>query len=139
LAGTSLSMEARILGAADVYRALVEARPHRPALASEQARDELNAEVMRGRLDGDAVNGVLKAAGHRVRKRRAWPHGLTSREVEVLALIARGHSSREVARRLHLAEKTVRNHVEHIYAKIGCATRAEASLFAMRHGLLDSV
>jgi hypothetical protein len=38
---------------------------------------------------------------------------------------------------LHLAEKTVGNHVEHIYTKIGSSTRAEASLFAMQHGLLD--
>jgi HD-GYP domain-containing protein (c-di-GMP phosphodiesterase class II) len=138
LTGNSLSVLARILAAADVYRALIETRPHRRALTTDEATEELTAEVMHGRLDGDAVNAVLKAAGHRVRKRRAWPSGLTSREVEVLALIARGHSSREVAGRLQLSEKTVRNHVEHIYAKIGSSSRAEASLFAMRHGLLDS-
>jgi HD-GYP domain-containing protein (c-di-GMP phosphodiesterase class II) len=138
LTGNSQSLPARILAAADVYCALIEARPHRPPLAPAEATDQLNAEVKGGRLDGDAVSAVLKAAGHRVPKRRGWPGGLTSREVEVLALIARGHSSREVARRLHLSEKTVRNHVEHIYAKIGSSSRAEASLFAMRHGLLDS-
>jgi DNA-binding NarL/FixJ family response regulator len=93
--------------------------------------------VKRGRLDGDAVNAVLTAAGHRVRTRREWPRGLTAREVEVLGLIARGQSNRDVARRLHVAEKTVGNHVEHIYVKIGSSTRAEASLFAMKHGLLD--
>lgn len=90
-----------------------------------------------GRLDGDAVNAVLSADGHRVRRRRQWPRGLTAREVEVLRLIARGCSNRDVASRLHLAEKTVGNHVEHIYTKIGSSTRAEASLFAMQHGLLD--
>lgn len=138
-AGNALSPAARILAAADVYRALIEPRPHRPALGAEEASRELRLEVKQGRLDGDAVNAVLMAAGHRVRKRREWPCGLTPREVEVLCLIARGHSNRHVARHLQLAEKTVGNHVEHIYAKIGCSTRAEASLFAMQHGLLDLV
>ena len=58
-------------------------------------------------------------------------------EVEVLALIARGSTNRDVAHRLQIAEKTVGNHVEHIYVKLGSSTRAEASLFAMQHGLLD--
>jgi HD-GYP domain-containing protein (c-di-GMP phosphodiesterase class II) len=137
LGGNALSIAARVLAAADVYRALLEPRPHRPDFAPAEAAEELRIEVREGRLDGDAVNAVLKAAGHRVRKRRQWPRALTPREVEVLALIARGHSTRDVARRLQLAEKTVGNHVEHIYAKIGSSTRAEASLFAMQHGLLD--
>jgi HD-GYP domain-containing protein (c-di-GMP phosphodiesterase class II) len=137
LAGEALSLATRILGAADVYGALIEPRPHRPALAPAEAAEELRTEVKEGRLDGDVVNAVLRAGGHRVRKRREWPRGLTPREVEVLGLIARGHSNRYVARSLQLAEKTVGNHVEHIYAKIGSSTRAEASLFAMKHGLLD--
>jgi DNA-binding NarL/FixJ family response regulator len=41
-----------------------------------------------------------------------------------------------IAQRLHIAHKTVRNHVEHIYAKIGVSTRAGTSLYAMQHGLL---
>lgn len=60
----------------------------------------LRAEVRAGRLDGEAVNAVLKAAGHRAPARREWPAGLTAREIEVLALLARGHSNREIARRL---------------------------------------
>ncbi len=137
LAGNLLSLRARILGAADVYRALIEPRPHRPALLPAAAARLMRADVAQGRLDGDAVNAVLAAGGHRVRTRRQWPRGLTAREVEVLSLIARGHSNRDVAGLLHVAEKTVGNHVEHIYAKIGSSTRAEASLFAMQHGLLD--
>ena len=137
LSGNLFSRPARILGAADVYRALIESRPHRPASTPEAAAAHLRSEVEDGRLDGDAVNAVLAAAGHRVRRRREWPAGLTPREVEVLGLIARGHSSRDVAERLGIAEKTVGSHIEHIYAKTGCSTRAEASLFAMQHGLLD--
>jgi HD-GYP domain-containing protein (c-di-GMP phosphodiesterase class II) len=139
LTGRSLAAAARILAAADVYQAMVEARPYRPAREAPQAAEELQAEVRAGRLDGDAVNAVLAAAGHRVRSTRVWPAGLTRREVEVLALIARGSTNRQVARRLQIAEKTVGNHVEHIYVKLGSSTRAEASLFAMQHRLLDPV
>ena len=85
---------------------------------------------------GWAVEAVLGAAGHRVRRRREGPAGLTAREVEVLRLLARGLSNREIAQRLTIAPKTVGNHVEHIYAKIGASTRARASLFALQHGLL---
>jgi HD-GYP domain-containing protein (c-di-GMP phosphodiesterase class II) len=137
LTGRSLPLAARILAAADVYQALTEARPHRAPREAPQAAEELQAEVKDGRLDGDAVNAVLAAAGHRVHRTRVWPAGLTRREVEVLALIARGSTNRDVARRLQIAHKTVGNHVEHIYVKLGSSTRAEASLFAMQHGLLD--
>jgi DNA-binding NarL/FixJ family response regulator len=79
---------------------------------------------------------VLGAAGHRVSRRREGPAGLTQREVEVLRLLARGLSNKEIAQRLVISPKTVGNHVEHIYAKIGASTRAAAGLFAMRYGLL---
>jgi DNA-binding CsgD family transcriptional regulator len=78
----------------------------------------------------------LGAAGHRVARRRDGPAGLTAREVEVLRLLARGLSNREIAERLVISPRTVGNHVEHIYAKIGSSGRATASLFAMQHGLL---
>jgi HD-GYP domain-containing protein (c-di-GMP phosphodiesterase class II) len=138
LSGGSLGLPARILGAADVYQALVEDRPHRRAYAAEAAASVLHTEVKAGRLDGDAANAVLKAAGHRVRRRRGWPADLTPREVQVLGLLARGHTNREVARRLTVSEKTVGNHVEHIYTKIGASSRVEATLFAMQHGLIDA-
>jgi len=80
---------------------------------------------------------VLAAAGHRVARRREGPAGLTAREVDVLRLLARGMSSREIASRLVISPKTARNHIEHIYVKIGASSRATASLFAMQHGLLS--
>ena len=64
--------------------------------------------------------------------------GISAREAEILALVARGLSNREVASRLFLAPKTVSNHVEHIYTKLGVRTRTEAALFAMRHGLVEA-
>ena len=53
----------------------------------------------------------------------------------MLALAAQGHSNKEIADRLVISPKTVGNHIEHIYTKIGCSSRAEASLFAMQQGL----
>jgi DNA-binding NarL/FixJ family response regulator len=94
-------------------------------------------EVAAGRLDGGAANAVLQAAGHRVHRRRAWPAGLTGREVEVLRLVTLGFSNREIAERLVITRKTASNHVEHVYAKTGASNRARAALFAMQHGLMS--
>jgi HD-GYP domain-containing protein (c-di-GMP phosphodiesterase class II) len=136
LSGSAISRPARILAAADAYQAMREPRPYRPARSPEEAAAELRADVKAGRLDADAVEAVLGAAGHRVPRRRGGPAGLTAREVEVLRLLARGLSNKEIAARLVISPKTVGNHVEHIYAKIDASTRATASLFAMQHGLL---
>ena len=136
LAGSAISRPARILGAADAYQAMREPRPHRPARPPDDAAAELRADARAGRLDADAVEAVLGAAGHRVARRRDGPFGLTAREVEVLSLLSRGLSNKEIAQQLVITPKTVGNHVEHIYAKIGTRTRAGASLFAMQHGLL---
>jgi HD-GYP domain-containing protein (c-di-GMP phosphodiesterase class II) len=136
LAGPAISRPARILGAADAYQAMREPRPHRPARSATEAAATLRADVKAGRRDAEAVEAVLGAAGHRVARRREGPAGLTPREVEVLTLLAQGMSNKETARRLVISPKTVANHVEHIYAKIGASSRATASLFAMQHGLL---
>jgi HD-GYP domain-containing protein (c-di-GMP phosphodiesterase class II) len=139
LAGGALSPEARILAAADAYQAMSELRPHRPARSPEDASRQLREDVRTGRLDTDAVDAVLGAAGHRVPRRRDGPAGLTQREVEVLVLLARGLSNKAIAAQLVVSPKTVGHHVEHIYRKIGCSTRAAASLFAMQHGLLPEL
>jgi HD-GYP domain-containing protein (c-di-GMP phosphodiesterase class II) len=136
LSAAAISRPARVLGAADAYQAMREPRPHRAALSAETAAAELRRGVRLGRLDADAVEAVLAAAGHRVPRRREGPAGLTAREVEVLRLVARGLSNKEVAARLVISPKTVSHHIEHIYGKIGASSRAAASLFAMQHGLL---
>jgi HD-GYP domain-containing protein (c-di-GMP phosphodiesterase class II) len=136
LSGGAISGPARVLGAADAYQSMCEMRPYREALLPEVAAKELRAEVKAGRMDGDVVEAVLGTAGHRVTRRREGPAGLTAREVDVLRLVSRGLSSKEVAAHLVISPKTARNHIEHIYGKIGVSNRAGASLFAMQHGLI---
>src|SRR4051812_7401149 len=136
LAANNVSRPARIVGAADAYQAMREPRPHRAARTPDEAAAELRDDVRAGRLDSDAVEAVLAAAGHRVVRRREGPAGLTAREVEVLKLLARGLSNKDIAKELVISPKTAGNHVEHIYTKTGSTNRAAAGLFAMQHGLL---
>jgi HD-GYP domain-containing protein (c-di-GMP phosphodiesterase class II) len=134
--GSDLTGGERILAAADAYHALTEQRPHRGAFIPDQAAEELRRDVRAGRFDADDVECVLEAAGHDVFPRPSAPAGLTEREVQVLQLIARGNTNRQVAQQLSITSKTVGTHVEHIYLKAGVSTRAGAALFAMEHGLL---
>jgi HD-GYP domain-containing protein (c-di-GMP phosphodiesterase class II) len=134
---TMIPTGARVLAAADAYQAMTQERPHRPALTPSAAAEQLNSEAARGRLDAEAVRAVLDAAGHPpARARLTWPAGLSDREVQVLRLVARGYSNREIARLLWISPKTAGHHVQHIYAKIGVSTRAAAAMFAMEHDLI---
>ena len=63
--------------------------------------------------------------------------GLTPREIEVLRLIAAGHTAKEAARELEIAPKTADNHIQSLYSKIGVSTRAAAALFALERGLVQ--
>ena len=136
LTGADITPAGRLLAAADSYHARLEPRPHRPPQTREQAASELRADVRAGRIDGDAAEAVLAAAGHRTRKRREWPAGLTTREVDILRLLARGMSNKQIAGELVISPKTANTHVEHIYTKLGVTNRALASLFAAKHGLI---
>jgi HD-GYP domain-containing protein (c-di-GMP phosphodiesterase class II)/DNA-binding CsgD family transcriptional regulator len=137
LPAEALSRGDRILAAADVFAALTADRPHRAAYGDDDAARTLEAEA-EGHLDADAVACVLAAAGRRAAPPPAgWPADLTDREVEVLRLIARGRSNREVAQQLFIAPKTVGRHVENLYRKVGVSSRAAAAVFAMEHRLLD--
>ncbi len=136
LSGTAISRHARLLGAADAYQAMREPRPYRTARSADEAAAELRADVRTGLYDADSVEAVLGAAGHRVPKRRERAAGLTAREVDVLRLLARGLTNKDIAAVLTISRKTVGNHIEHIYTKIGASTRAAAGLFATKHGLL---
>ena len=138
LRGEAIPIPARILAAADVYEALRQPRPHRAEFDADAAKQTMRDEVRAGRLDGDVVNAVLAAAGHRVRHRPGLPGGLTRREVEVLLHLAQGRSNPKIAAALSISRKTVSSHLEHIYLKLDVRTRTEAALFAMQHGLTGS-
>jgi HD-GYP domain-containing protein (c-di-GMP phosphodiesterase class II) len=138
LAGAELTAPDRLLASVVAYHQLLEPRPHRPALDPRGAADHLRHEARSGRLDAESVEAVLAAAGHQVPRRTPWPAGLTDRQVEVLRLIAQGRSNREIAAELSITEKTARNHVEHVYAKLGVTNRTQASLAAIDSGLAGS-
>jgi HD-GYP domain-containing protein (c-di-GMP phosphodiesterase class II) len=138
LSGSALSLGSRVLATAEAFQTRLEPRPHRPASSVAQAGQALREDVRAGRLDPSVVDAVLRAAGQRVGRRRSGPAGLSPREVEVLQLLASGLSNKDIARRLGISPKTVSNHVEHVYVKIGTDNRAGAGLFAMRHGLLPA-
>lgn len=62
---------------------------------------------------------------------------LTPCEIEVLRLIAAGHTAKEAARRLEIAPKTADNHIQNLYSKIGVTTRAAAALYALERGMIQ--
>jgi HD-GYP domain-containing protein (c-di-GMP phosphodiesterase class II) len=133
----TLTAAARVLAAADVYQALTSARPHRPAFTPDDAATELRAQASAGALDSPAVEAVLAGAGHQPRRGPGdLPAGLSAREREVLRLVARGLTNKEIAAALHISTRTAGHHVEHIFGKTGVTTRAAAALFAMQNDLL---
>jgi len=137
LSGNAIPQAARVLAAAQVYQALQEDRPHRHALGPKEARAVLLAQVSEGRLDAASANAVLAAAGHQARRRPNLIAGLSPREVEVLSLLVRGLSNKQIAAELFVSARTVGTHIEHIYTKIGVSSRGPAAMYAMRHGLVD--
>jgi len=63
--------------------------------------------------------------------------GLTNREIEILKLLANGMANKQIAYRLKISEKTVRNHVSNMYQKLGIYDRSQAVLYAVRKGLVE--
>ena len=116
---------------------LLEGRPGHPGLANEEALRAMGKEVG-PRLDPECFEALSQLIGVAVPEslKRQWPSGLTDREVEILRISATGLTKRQMAQHLIISEKTVGTHLEHIYNKIGCSSRAAAVLFAMEHGLL---
>jgi HD-GYP domain-containing protein (c-di-GMP phosphodiesterase class II) len=136
LKSAQLDEPSRLLAACDVFCALREDRPHRPAYGVDMATSIITDEARRGGLDVTAARHVLEAA-HAAPPRlpTPWPSGLSDREVQVLRIVARGGTNKDVARSLGISAKTVQHHVAHIYTKIGVTSRAGAALFAAEQGL----
>jgi DNA-binding NarL/FixJ family response regulator len=116
----------------------------RALLARDRPGDRAQARVLLGEVVatarelgihglGERANALLKELAAPAAP--AWPAGLTGREVEVLRLIAAGHSNRAIAQALYISPNTVLHHVSSIFTKTGVANRAEAAAYATRHGL----
>jgi HD-GYP domain-containing protein (c-di-GMP phosphodiesterase class II) len=140
----SLPITARVLAVADAYQSKLEPRPYREPLTAGQAAGWLRDEVTAGKLDGDVARAVLELAGQKdpdpaSNLPSTLPAGLTKREVEVLLLVVRGMSNREIAESLFLSPKTVGRHLETIYTKTNVSTRVGVTLFAVEHGLAGTL
>ncbi|MFL5779632.1 MAG: response regulator [Chloroflexota bacterium] len=112
-------------------------------LLKDAEADEIAAAIRAARagemsLD-PAVAAILarRMRAHRPGSSRGSPAslGLTDREREVLALVAGGLSNRTIGERLGITERTARTHVSNILAKLGLASRTQAALYAVEHGL----
>ena len=132
-----LSPPSRVLAAAEAFQTAREARPHRPAMSDTAAAAMLRGAVKDGKLCSEAVEAVLTVAGQPARRASGETiAGLTPREIEVLRLIAAGHTAKEAARLLEISPKTADNHIQSLYSKIGVKTRAAAALFALERGMV---
>lgn len=103
--------------------------------------------------DPDEVATAIRAAAagevhldptvaRQLTKRMAAPHvglaSLTTREREILTLVAQGHSNRSIAAHLVISERTARTHVSNVLAKLQLSSRTQAALLAIREGLVSS-
>jgi two-component system response regulator NreC len=121
-----------------------------PAFAREALRNGALGYVLKEAADGELVQAVRSAAagrtylnpelGARLAAEPVSPDGppddLSSREIEVLGLIALGHTNSEIASRLYLSVRTVESHRAHIQQKTGRTTRADLVAYAREHHLL---
>ena len=133
----AITRPGRILAAADAYQAMREPRPHRAALRPPTRRPpSCGPRCAPGGWTAPPSTpcspppATASAAAATVRP------GSPPARWRCCASLARGLSNKQIAARLVITPKTAGNHIEHIYTKIGATSRAEASLFAMQHGLL---
>jgi two-component system response regulator NreC len=103
----------------------------------ESADEELVEAIRRVAAGATYLNPSLGAALAAAPPEPAGPpDGLTDREVEVLRLIALGHTNAEISKQLYLSVRTVESHRAHIQQKLGRSTRAELVRYALDHGLI---
>lgn len=123
--------------------ALVGSEADRAFLATEitqlkMMEADLLAEVFRVSPDADAEHGAAPAPlPKRSFAKAAEARGLTERERDVVALVARGYNNRAIAKRLQLAESTVKNNLSNILSKLACENRAQIVVFAAENGYFE--
>jgi HD-GYP domain-containing protein (c-di-GMP phosphodiesterase class II) len=135
--GDAVGPAARVLAAANIYQALIQPRPQRPAYSPDDAAGLLYDEVAAGRVDRDAASAVVETATA-LPGRTVLPAGLSDREVEVLVLVARGRTHDEISTELLIPASAVRDHSADIVEKTAAGSRAAAAVFAMENDLLRS-
>jgi len=96
-----------------------------------QGKTTIGSDVARQLMDELAAAGTV---GDPARRR---PYGLTDREVQVLAQVARGLGDKEIAAKLCLSESTVKSHLRAVYRRLGLRNRAQAAAFAIERNLVD--
>ncbi len=137
LGGAALTTPQRVLAAAVALVALRSPRPWRAAHDTEGAATVLREEAARGRFDAGVAEAAISAiAGARPRGPAKAAVSLSTREADVLRRISLGESNKEVARVLDISPSTVRTHIESVFRKLECSTRAAATLKAFTLGLM---
>jgi DNA-binding NarL/FixJ family response regulator len=108
---------------------LKDADPERIAESIRQAYQGLP------QLDPAVAGQLMSHVASPKEETAAAPDKLTARELEVLKLIAQGHSNKEIAAVCGIAEKTVKTHVSSVLSKLGLADRTQAALYAVKNGI----
>jgi class 3 adenylate cyclase/DNA-binding CsgD family transcriptional regulator/tetratricopeptide (TPR) repeat protein len=112
----------------------------RGCAADQQRADELIAEASGAaeRFGLTALGGKLQTLGGTHPPPDSNPAALSARELEVLGLLARGRTNRQIGQKLFISEHTAANHIRNILRKTGCANRTDAAAYAHRHGLVNT-
>lgn len=105
-----------------------------PAVLIEAIRNVHNGQsYIQPNMTKELVREFNRVTLHE--KERNDENNLTSREIEVLELIAEGMINKEIARQLYISEKTVKNHVSNIFKKLNVSDRTQAAIYAFKHNL----
>lgn len=140
--GMAMSLEGQVVAAAEQWVSHRTRRPWRPELTEAQSLDRMQEDVKAGRFDQEVVTAllacVLVPSGTTAKPvpPAQDDQSLTLRELEVLRCISQGNNTKQVARALNISPSTVRTHVERVFRKLGCSTRAAATLKASTKGWL---
>ncbi|MDQ0013097.1 response regulator RpfG family c-di-GMP phosphodiesterase/DNA-binding CsgD family transcriptional regulator [Variovorax boronicumulans] len=148
--GTAMPPEAQFVAAAERWVSLRTRRPWRAEFTEAQALGCMKEDVEAGRFDQNVVDALLACAMSRAPSKSAvaqqlqqlqqqqqrGEQSLSERELEVLRCISKGENTKEVARALGISPRTVRTHVERVFLKLECSTRAAATLKAATRGLI---
>jgi two-component system response regulator NreC len=150
--GSSLAAIPDLLAASPDTAIVVLTMEDEPRFAREALRSGAFGFVLKEAADTELLQAIAAAASGRryinpqlgamiaaePEARSAWPDNLSDREVEVLRMVALGHTNIEISQQIYLSVRTVESHRAHIQRKIGSATRADLVTYAHEHGLVET-